>query len=173
MPYSIKSPRHGYDIIKALEERSSGLYSPSPGVVYPTLTYLEESGFATATSDGNKNVYSITAAGRSHLQENREVVDTVLNGMEKFGRKFAKAREWFDWSDQGSGKNAPSQAPDRDIPDVLPEVNDARRELKAAIAEKLDAPNGEQRRVAGILRRAAAEIRAVPGKSQDDPIDLG
>src|SRR5262249_28874535 len=39
-------PRHGYDIIKALEEKSSGIYSPSPGVVYPTLTYLEEAGYA-------------------------------------------------------------------------------------------------------------------------------
>src|SRR5947209_2749977 len=51
------SPRHGYDVIKALEERSGGIYSPSPGVVYPTLTYLEEAGYATAASEGNKRVY--------------------------------------------------------------------------------------------------------------------
>jgi len=167
------APRHGYDVIKALEEKSSGLYSPSPGVVYPTLTFLEESGYATSASDGNKKVYSITASGRAHLEENRDVVETVLNGMEKFGKKFAKAREWFDWSDQGERKPSAEPAADRDIPNVLPDVNEARRELKAAIAEKLDAPNGEQRRVAGILRRAAAEIRAVPGKSPDDPVDLG
>src|SRR5271165_6028292 len=68
-------PRHGYDIIKALEERSHGMYSPSPGVVYPTLTYLEEAGFATATSEGNKKTYAITPAGRTHLDENREIVD--------------------------------------------------------------------------------------------------
>src|SRR3954462_11675737 len=57
-----EAPRHGYDIIKALEQRSSGIYSPSPGVVYPTLTYLEEANYATAASEGNKRVYSITEA---------------------------------------------------------------------------------------------------------------
>ena len=73
-------PRHGYDIIKAVEERSHGFYSPSPGVVYPTLTYLEEVGYASAASDGNKKIYTITAAGRQHLAENRELADSVLVG---------------------------------------------------------------------------------------------
>ena len=45
-----EQPRHGYDIIRALEERSSGSYSPSPGVVYPTLTFLEEAGYVTSAS---------------------------------------------------------------------------------------------------------------------------
>ena len=62
-----EAPRHGYDIIKALEERSSGAYSPSPGVVYPTLTFLEEAGFATSASEGNKKVFSITGSSRSGL----------------------------------------------------------------------------------------------------------
>jgi DNA-binding PadR family transcriptional regulator len=167
-----QAPRHGYDIIKALEDKSSGFYSPSPGVVYPTLTFLEESGFATSASDGNKKVYSITDAGRAHLAENREVADTVLNGIEKIGRKLARAREWFDWSDGREAGDRPGR-PDRDIPDVVPEVNEARRELKAAIAEKLEASTDEQRRVAQILREAAASIRrGEPGKT-DKPIDLG
>ncbi|MBW8909738.1 MAG: PadR family transcriptional regulator, partial [Mesorhizobium sp.] len=55
-----EAPRHGYDIIKALEERTSGIYSPSPGVVYPTLTFLEEAGYAVSSSEGNKKVFSIT-----------------------------------------------------------------------------------------------------------------
>src|SRR5262245_24426253 len=84
-------PRHGYDIIKALEELSSGIYSPSPGVVYPTLTYLEEAGYASAASDGNKKVYSITEAGDAHLAENRELVDSVLKGIRKFGEGIAAA----------------------------------------------------------------------------------
>jgi len=54
-----EAPRHGYDIIKALEERTSGIYSPSPGVVYPTLTFLEEAGYAASAADGNKKVFSI------------------------------------------------------------------------------------------------------------------
>ncbi|TIW16248.1 MAG: PadR family transcriptional regulator, partial [Mesorhizobium sp.] len=96
-----EAPRHGYDIIKALEERTSGIYSPSPGVVYPTLTFLEEAGYAVSSSEGNKKVFSITEAGRAHLEENREMIDHVLDHLERFGRKMAKARDWFGWSDDG------------------------------------------------------------------------
>ncbi|RVA87678.1 PadR family transcriptional regulator, partial [Mesorhizobium sp. M7A.F.Ca.US.006.04.2.1] len=70
-----EAPRHGYDIIKALEERTSGIYSPSPGVVYPTLTFLEEAGYAASAADGNKKVFSITEAGQAHLADNREMID--------------------------------------------------------------------------------------------------
>ena len=157
-----EAPRHGYDIIKALEERSHGMYSPSPGVVYPTLTFLEEAGHATATSEGNKKTYAITPAGRAHLDENREVVEMVLNGMDKFGRKMARARAWWEGGDDRA-------APDRDIPDVIDEVNEARRALKKAIAEKLGASVEEQRRLAGILRDAAAAIREKGPEPQADP----
>src|SRR6266481_6377111 len=67
-----EKPRHGYEIIKELEERSGGRYTPSPGTVYPTLTMLEDMGFASATvEEGGKKVYSITDAGRQHLSENK------------------------------------------------------------------------------------------------------
>lgn len=160
-------PRHGYDIIKALEERSSGIYSPSPGVVYPTLTYLEEVGYVSAVSEGNKKVYAITDTGRAHLEENRDLADMVLDGIEKFGRKMAQARTWWEGQRRGGG-------PDRDIPGVIDEVNVARRELKAAIAEKLEASEEDQRRLARILREAAAEIRKPEAKTGDaTDIDLG
>jgi DNA-binding PadR family transcriptional regulator len=162
-------PRHGYDIIKAMEERSSGFYSPSPGIVYPTLTFLEEAGYAEATSEGNKKTYAITEAGRAHLEENRELVDTVLSGIEKIGRRMARARDWFE----GSGRRDEEGGTDRDIPGVVPEVNEARRALKRAIAEKLDASADEQRRVASILREAASAIRKPGPDEPDDAIDLG
>jgi DNA-binding PadR family transcriptional regulator len=169
-----EAPRHGYEVIKALEEKSSGFYSPSPGVVYPTLTFLEEAGYATAATDGNKKVYSITDAGRAHLAENREVVDTVLGGIEKIGRKLARAREWFDWSDERPHEKRRAESADRDIPNVIPEVNEARRELKAAIAGKLEASAEVQRRVAAILSEAAAAIRDLGDERPDDKtIDLG
>ena len=165
-------PRHGYDIIKAIEEKSSGIYSPSPGVVYPTLTYLEEVGYASAESDGNKRVYTITDTGRAHLQENRDLADMVLDGIEKLGRKMAQARTWWEGQRKESDETAPP--PDRDIPGVIAEVNDARRELKAAIAEKLGASEAEQRRMARALRNAAAEIRKLGTKDDDvTDIDLG
>ncbi len=163
-----EGPRHGYEIIKALEEKSSGVYSPSPGVVYPTLTYLEEVGYATALAEGSKKVYSITDSGRTYLEQNREVADMAISGIEKFGKKMAQARAW--WEGQRRGEE--HAAPDRDIPGVIPEVNDARRELKAAIAEKLEASEAEQQRVAAVLRKAAEDIRRPDTKPTDD-IDLG
>src|SRR3954454_7378074 len=72
-----EQPRHGYEIIKVLEDKTEGWYSPSPGMVYPTLTYLEEVGYLTAKAEGAKKLYSITEEGRAHLAENREFVDTV------------------------------------------------------------------------------------------------
>lgn len=151
-----EQPRHGYDIIKALEERSHGAYSPSPGVVYPTLTFLEEAGYASAATEGNKKVYAITETGRTHLADNRDIADMVLEGMERIGEKMARARAWY-YRHEDAGAS--------DIPGVVPEVNEARRALKAAIAEILDAPEDEQRRVAGILREAATAIR---GKEAGD-----
>ena len=56
-------PRHGYEIIKALEDTSKGFYAPSPGMVYPALTYLEEVGYATVEAEGSKKLYRITDAG--------------------------------------------------------------------------------------------------------------
>jgi DNA-binding PadR family transcriptional regulator len=61
-------PRHGYDIIAALEEKSGGRYRPSPGSVYPTLQLLEDGGFVTAAEVDGKRVYTITDAGRALLQ---------------------------------------------------------------------------------------------------------
>ncbi len=94
-----EKPRHGYDIIKELEERSSGRYTPSPGTVYPTLTMLEEMGFATGTvEEGGKKVYSITDAGRQHLAENKGTVDEVIDrlaqvGASIFGEQMRPAHE--------------------------------------------------------------------------------
>ncbi len=165
-----EGPRHGYEIIKALEEKSSGVYSPSPGVVYPTLTYLEEVGYATSSAEGSKKVYSITDTGRAHLEQNREVADLAISGIEKFGKKMARARAWWEGQRQGDDP-AP---PDRDIPGVIPEVNEARRDLKAAMAEKLDASEADQRRMAEILRKAAEDIRKQEtAQKPADDIDLG
>src|SRR3977135_3189781 len=81
-----EQPRHGYEIIKVLEEKTSGWYSPSPGIVYPTLTYLEEAGYVTAEADGTKKLYTITDEGRAYLEQNRDFVDSVLE-------RFAEMRE--------------------------------------------------------------------------------
>jgi DNA-binding PadR family transcriptional regulator len=68
-----EKPRHGYEIIKAIEDQVAGAYSPSPGVVYPTLTLLEELGQITTTpAEGGKKLHSITPEGQAFLDANRE-----------------------------------------------------------------------------------------------------
>lgn len=73
-----EKPRHGYDIIKVIEDAVSGAYSPSPGVIYPTLTLLEELGYVTATADGAKKLHAITDEGRAFLEANRGTLDLLL-----------------------------------------------------------------------------------------------
>ena len=79
-------PRHGYEIIKDIEERMGGAYAPSAGVVYPTLTLLEETGqIEVASSEGNKKLYRVTDAGRASLEGNRAQVDAMLARMTETG----------------------------------------------------------------------------------------
>jgi DNA-binding PadR family transcriptional regulator len=82
-----EKPRHGYEVIKAIEERVAGAYSPSPGVVYPTLTLLEDLGYVTvSTGEGAKKLHAITAEGRAFLDANRAAVDALLARMDEAGR---------------------------------------------------------------------------------------
>lgn len=80
-----EKPRHGYDIIKAIEDAVSGAYSPSPGVIYPTLTLLEELGYVTASADGAKKLHAITDEGRAFLEANRAALDALLARMGEAG----------------------------------------------------------------------------------------
>ena len=73
-----EKPSHGYELIKAIEERTGGAYAPSPGVVYPTLTMLEELGhIALDDSDGQRKLCTITAAGKKHLTENKAALEEM------------------------------------------------------------------------------------------------
>lgn len=214
-----QQPRHGYDLIKAIEEHSKGFYSPSPGIVYPALTYLEEAGYVTSAAEGNKKLYTITEEGRTHLNDNREAIQSTLDFLAKAGSGMEHLRErmasqdfpftpgeaeqfrerfrgmgrefgrhgWF--GDRGGPPPHPDHPerperperpdrpqhdarPDRDLDDVAPEVNDARKALKKAIKEAIRRDPEEDRRVAEILRRAAQEIRE--GQEEDaTEVDLG
>ncbi|HEY42233.1 MAG TPA: PadR family transcriptional regulator [Dehalococcoidia bacterium] len=76
-------PRHGYDIIRELEEQSYGLYKPSPGVIYPTLQMLEEMGYASSTEQEGKKVYSVTEDGLQFLAKQKDITDGVKSQMKK------------------------------------------------------------------------------------------
>jgi DNA-binding PadR family transcriptional regulator len=77
-----EKPSHGYEIIKSIQERLGGTYAPSPGVVYPMLTMLEEMGHATVVSDGARKLYTITEEGSKSLAENKAMVDAIFAKME-------------------------------------------------------------------------------------------
>jgi DNA-binding PadR family transcriptional regulator len=84
-----EKPRHGYEVIKALEERLHGCYSPSAGTVYPTLQLLEDQGYVRAVEDGGKKVYHITPEGEAFLDENRVVLDDIFDRVRDTVRDFA------------------------------------------------------------------------------------
>src|SRR5580704_12004833 len=71
LAFLAERPAHGYELIKAIEERSGGFYTPSPGVIYPALTYLHEIGHTSVEQQGTRKLYSITPEGKTHLDENR------------------------------------------------------------------------------------------------------
>lgn len=79
-----EKPRHGYEIIKAIEEQVAGAYSPSPGVIYPTLTLLEELEWISAiASEGNKKRFEITQDGSLALRANRTTVESIVARMKE------------------------------------------------------------------------------------------
>ena len=162
---------HGYELIQLLDERSKGYYSPSPGMVYPALTYLEEIGYASVESQGTKKLYSVTVAGLSHLEERRADVDALLEQLAWIGARMEHMKQAM------SGAGMPDDAGDFDSPQAFrgrgrgrhaegtPEVRAARRSLKSALIEKSGATVDEQKRIATILERAAAEIRGEGGSA--------
>jgi len=141
---------HGYELIKALEQRSGGFYSPSPGMVYPALTWLEEVGYASVAAEGTKKLYSITDPGRAYLKENRGAADAMLGQLEYIGRKMGRVREILGGFDEDEESDPQGIAA-------------ARRELRQALREKRSAPPEEKLRVGEILREAAARIRSTSG----------
>ena len=81
-------PRHGYDLIRHIEELTGGSYAPSPGVIYPTLTMLDDMGLIEAQqSDGAKKLFAITDAGRAELETNAEIVEAALTRLTAVGEE--------------------------------------------------------------------------------------
>jgi DNA-binding PadR family transcriptional regulator len=147
-----EKPSHGYEIIKALDERSKGFYVPSPGMVYPALTYLEEIGHATVETEGTRKLYQITEAGKQHLEEHRDRAESLLAQFERVGDRMDRLRRAMHAEESGEDTSGDTERRGSR------ELTRARRELKAALADKWDSPREEQQRISEILKRAAAEI---------------
>ena len=146
-------PRHGYEIIKDVEERSGGFYSPSPGVVYPALTYLEEIEYATVETEGAKKLYHITDAGRAHLDSNRAAADASLAPFDWVGCRMDDVREAFEnVTGEGGDVHDERHALRREFQRI-------RQEFKQAVRSRMHAGAEEQQRVMEILKRALGEIQ--------------
>src|SRR4029079_2693350 len=133
-----EKPRHGYEIIKEIEEKFGGMYSPSPGTVYPTLTLLEDLGYARARpEEGGKKIYEITDEGRAHLAENQPVIDDIVERIADFAQSI--------------------------FGEPMMEVHRAMKDVgRAVYASKSSSRSAEQiAKIREILRRAATEIEGL------------
>jgi DNA-binding PadR family transcriptional regulator len=141
-----EQPRHGYEIIKLFEEKTGDWYSPSPGIVYPTLTYLEEAGYVTASAEGSKKLYTITGEGRAYLDDNRDVVDAVLDRLAALGEKVN------DWRRAVRGERNRR----RPLP---PLVEAALDHLRETISKRLKNDPDAEARLVEILARTDADLQ--------------
>lgn len=88
-----EEPSYGYQLMKRMEERLAGGYTPSAGVVYPTLTMLEEEGLATASvPEGGKKVYSLTDTGKEFLEANKQRIEELFARLDEAGNRFERGR---------------------------------------------------------------------------------
>ncbi|HEX3504919.1 MAG TPA: PadR family transcriptional regulator [Xanthobacteraceae bacterium] len=138
-----EAPRHGYEIIKLVEEKTGDWYSPSPGIVYPTLTYLEEAGYVTASTEGSKKLYTITDEGRAYLEAHRDIIKVVLARLEAIGERVGRWR-------RARGERE-TQLP--------PLVEAAITHLRATVAKRLEGDAEAESRLVEILARTAAELQ--------------
>jgi len=140
-------PRHGYDLMRAIEELTGGGYSPSPGVVYPTLTMLEDMGYARAIpEEGGKKVYEITDEGRKYLAEHSTTVDDIFERIARFVEGFT------------------------DTP--MMELNQAFQRLARTTYKTATSHLGEKEtleRLRDIIRRAADEVEAATKQAPPAP----
>jgi DNA-binding PadR family transcriptional regulator len=141
-----QAPRHGYEIIKLIEEKTADWYSPSPGIIYPTLTYLEEAGYVTAATEGSKKLYTITDEGRSYLQSNRDLVDVVLERLTALGERVTRWRR--DYRGEREGR--------RELP---PLVEAALNHLRATVSKRLEADADAEAGLVEILARVDAQLQ--------------
>jgi DNA-binding PadR family transcriptional regulator len=144
-----EQPRHGYEIIKVLEDKTEGWYAPSPGIVYPTLTYLEEAGYVTAQADGTKKLYTITGEGRAYLEQNRTFVDAVLERLAAVGERAGRMR------DRERGETV-EHSGDASMPRS---IQGAFQDLSEVVRKVLSRDRNAKSRVIEALDRAAEELR--------------
>ena len=153
-------PRHGYEIIKDLEARSGRFYVPSPGMIYPVLTYLEELGHAAVETEANRKRYHITLPGRAYLEKHRAAAESLLAQFELVAGRMEHMHRAL--RSASIGGVIASELP----PAPSDELMRAQWDLKRALNAIRHATLEERSRIAAILRRATTDIAATatPGE---------
>ncbi len=141
-----EEPRHGYEIIKLVEEKTADWYSPSPGIVYPTLTYLDEAGYVVASTEGSKKLYAITEEGRAYLAANRDLVDVVLDRLTALGERVNR------WRRAARGERDNCRA-------LPPLVEAAFDHLRDTVGKRLESDAETEARLVEILARADTDLQ--------------
>lgn len=182
-----EGPRHGYDVIRALEERFNGLYSPSAGTVYPRLAKLEEEGLVERTDEGRKATYQITAAGRQEvvareldladLQQDldhsvrelaQQVRQRVHGNAEDLRAELKAAAKQARASATPAGTSYAKHWPNTDDPrtsgsttprDIEAAINAFRYDVRDAVRRVAD--DSSRQEILDILSDAAKKIRTV------------
>jgi DNA-binding PadR family transcriptional regulator len=131
-------PRHGYEVIRALEDRFGGFYSPSPGAVYPTLQMLEELGYVSASEQDGKKTYTITEAGRAFLKERKPYIEEM----------FGRMRDRWD----------PAMA--EELHRLRHELRDMGRSFAEEARRRWPDPE-QQRKIRDVIGRARSEIESI------------
>jgi DNA-binding PadR family transcriptional regulator len=165
-------PMHGYEIIQALKDRFGGTYVPSAGTIYPRLAKLEAEGLVTKESDGRKTVYALTDAGRAELNDRRDELDDIENGIGDSVRRLADEVR-ASVSDAMSTLRAELAAAARESRDDRNHlVNDARDAARAASAAATSAASAAGAAAADAVRDAvddaAASMHSSPKESRSD-----
>jgi len=142
--------RHGYELMKILDTRSNGFYTPSPGMIYPALTHLEKIGYASVVVAANRKSYALTGAGKIFLEANRERVELIWAKLNFLAKKMGLVRNAL----AGHGDT------DRLGRHPLPALMAAFIKLKTVMFDKVQVSPAEQLRIAQVLERASAEIAA-------------
>lgn len=131
-------PMHGYEVMKALEDKTRGCYTPSPGTVYPTLQWLEDEGLVQSEDRDGKKVYSITDAGGEFLEENKSSVEEIFDRIDEMIDRF--------------------------VGDSMPDVNRAVGKLVAQVYRSSWQLHGDvekRKRIAEVLEEALKELEAL------------
>lgn len=161
-------PMHGYEIIQALSDRFGGTYVPSAGTIYPRLAKLEAEGLVTKQSDGRKTVYAITEAGRAELNDRRDELEGIENGIGDSVRRLADEVR-SSVSEAMSTLRAELAAAAREARDDRNHlVDDARDAARAASAAASSAAAAAGAAAADTVRDATTSMHSNPTESRSD-----